>query len=847
MYEQECAAKPLPAMSDSPLSMSVARDNTSALSHLRVLELADGVTGEYCGRLLADFGAEVIKVELPGTGSSTRRRPPLAAAGEPLERSGLFAYLNTNKRSVCLELADAAERETLHALIRSVDAIVDDHPPGHLESIGIDPSSLAESHPGLVVCSITPFGYDAPAELQNARSLNVFHGSGWGFHCPSDADADRPPLKGAGRFLVDYESGLSAALALAAATYCKQISGRGQFIDVSQQASMASLVDYVLGQMVAGNMDASTRRQAFDLGGPATFFRCLDGYVYLWLSEPAHWRGLATLMDEPQWMREFPERWLELHVTPERITRCRTEIAEWMRAQRKSEVAARAQKLGVPLVPVNTLQDILTSRQLAFRGFFAEVEHPTLGKLRHPTVPYQLSVTPARIARPAPRLGDSTDAVIQEAASAAPRAAPGHQAGLPTPAGTSPPRCGSPVQTGARRAGPLAGVRVLELTKVWAGPYVGKLLALLGAEVIRVESRDSIDATRRFGAQDINEAPGFQAINPGKRSVQLNTKTEEGRRLVGELVKRSDIVIENLRPGAADRMGLGYEGLRALRPDIIAVSMSMHGHDGPLAYQSGYAPCFSALAGICELVGYRDGPPRLLNIRYGDSSFGTAAAFAAIVALCHRRASGQGQHIDVSAVESLAALLGDCFLEYALTGQVPTRNGNEHSEMTPHGTYPCLEDEWISLAVATDAEWQGLCAAMGRSDLARDPRFADLRARHAHGAELDQVIAAWTRSQRAGELATRLRRRGIAAYKSLSSLDLVSDETLWNRCFFPSVCDQHHRTTTIVGAPWRFSVTPATIERAAPTLGQDNDYVLGELLGLASSERQRLIEEKIAY
>jgi len=423
---------------------------------------------------------------------------------------------------------------------------------------------------------------------------------------------------------------------------------------------------------------------------------------------------------------------------------------------------------------------------------------------------------------------------MRKIAAAAPRDAPSPQAGSPNPAGT-------------QQAGPLTGLRVLELTKVWAGPYVGKLLALLGAEVIRVESWDSIDATRRFGTRDVNEAPGFQAVNPGKRSVQLSTKSPAGRRLLGELVKRCDVVIENLRPGAADRMGFGYEGLRSLKPDIIAVSMSMHGHDGPLAYQSGYAPCFSALAGICELVGYRDGPPRLLNIRYGDSSFGTAAAFAAVVALCHRRASGEGQHIDVSAVESLTALLGDCFLEYALTGRVPTRNGNEHSEMAPHGTYPCLKNEWISLAVATDAEWHALCAAMERDDLARHASFIDLHARHARGAELDQLIAAWTRGEDAAELAAHLRRRGLAAYKSLSSLDLVSDESLWRRGFFPSVTDQHHRTTTVIGAPWRFSVTPAVIGRAAPTLGQDNDYVLGELLGLTAAERQRLIDEKVVY
>jgi crotonobetainyl-CoA:carnitine CoA-transferase CaiB-like acyl-CoA transferase len=407
-------------------------------------------------------------------------------------------------------------------------------------------------------------------------------------------------------------------------------------IDVSQQASMASLVDYVLGQMVAGTMEVSTRRQAYDLGGPATFFQCRDGYVYLWMSEPGHWNGMWTLMDQPAWMREYPERWLELHLTAERIDRCRSEIARWVRDQNKSEVAARAQKLGVPLVPVNTMEDVFQSSQMQFRRFFTQIEHPALGKLHYPTVPYRLGATPASIDTPAPLLGDHTDQVLRDVSQ---RIAAREIA---------PPRAAPPAD--ARRGGPLQGVRVLEVTKIWAGPYTGKLLAFLGAEVIRVESYDSLDATRAFGNKDINDAPGFQAINPGKYSVQLSMKSDEGRRLVQELAKVSDIFIENLRPGAAKRMGLGYEALRAVKRDIVAVSMSMHGHEGPLSYQTGYAPCFSALAGICHMAGYDGGPPVLLNQRYGDTTYGTAAAYAALVALYHRRRTGEGQFVDVSAV-----------------------------------------------------------------------------------------------------------------------------------------------------------------------------------------------------
>lgn len=810
----------------------------SALRALRILELATGVAGEYCGKLLGDFGADIIKLEAPGTGSQTRASGPFSPGCDPPENSGLFGYLNTNKRSVTLDLTTAAGRETLYKLIQTVDVVLDDHPRGYLESLGVDPSSCGQIGNELIVCSLTPFGYDANPTLLNAYSLTVFHSSGWGYHSPSDPDLAAPPLKGAGRFLVDYESGLSAALALVAAFYWRSCSGQGQFIDVSQQESMASLADYVLGQMVAGTMDVSARRQAFDLGGPATFFGCKDGYVYLWMSEPAHWNGLRTLLGEPQWMLDFPERWLELHLTQERIALCRAHLAEWLKNQQRLDVATRAQKLGVPLVSVNTAKDLFESAQMRFREFLTPVEHPTLGRLHYPTVPYRLSATPARIAQPAPLLGEHTQQVLREVAET-PRRATGRlqQSQQSAPAVAPEPR----------RRGPLQGLRVLEITKVWAGPYTGKLLAFLGAEVIRVESLDSLDATRRYGVKDFNQAPGFQAINPGKLSVQLNMKTAEGRALLNNLVKISDVVIENLRPGAAERLGLGYEALRALKQDIIAVSMSMHGHEGPLSYQTGYAPCFSALAGICHLVGYENGPPRLLNIRYGDSSYGTAAAYAAVVALCHRQRTGEGQFVDVSAVESLAVLLGDSLMEYSLTGRIPSRDGNRHPEMAPHGCYPCRGSEWLSIAIRTEPEWSALCEVMGMPSLAQDAHYTDVISRQDNSHELDELIGSWTRNRDARQLATILQSKGIAACKSADSIDLVSDEHLWRRGFYVPVKDNQGRSTPIVGAPWRMSVTSPAVECAAPRLGEQNDYILGELLGLSAAERQKLVEAKIVY
>ncbi len=377
----------------------------SAMRGIKVLELSESVSGEYCGKLLSDFGAEVIKLEAPGLGSPTRRLGPFAAKGDDNERSGLFAYLNTNKRSVALDVTTAAGSAALQKLLSHVDVVIDDHASGWLKTIGLDPETLDARWPSLVLCSITSFGQSPPEDRVHAEDLTVFQSSGLGYHTPSGSPEDMPPLKGAGRFLTSYEAGLDAALCISASLYEREVSKQGRFIDISKQQVLASRLDYVLGQMVAGDMDVSTNRTQFDLFGPAGIFRCRDGFAYIWMSAPSHWDGLRKLLGNPGWMDSFPERWLERECTPERVKLCRQHIAEWLATQEKEKVAAEAQKLGLILVAVNHAEDLKTSPQYAFRKFFAEVNHPVLGKTLHPTVPYKLSATPAQITSPAPLLG----------------------------------------------------------------------------------------------------------------------------------------------------------------------------------------------------------------------------------------------------------------------------------------------------------------------------------------------------------------------------------------------------------------------------------------------------------
>jgi crotonobetainyl-CoA:carnitine CoA-transferase CaiB-like acyl-CoA transferase len=378
----------------------------SALKGFKVLELAEGVAGEYCGKLLADFGAEVVKVERPGTGSPTRHLGPFASSGEEGERSGLFAYLNTNKHSLSLDVASDAGRDALARLVEKVDVVIDDHAPGWLASAGLDPATIEGKHPKLVLCSITPYGQEPLEDRLHAEDLNVVHASGWGYHTPSAANDDQPPLKGPGRFMASYESGLESAMCIVAALYDREASQQGRVIDISKQAVLASRVDYVLAQMVAGDMDASTKRTAFDLWGPAGIFPCRDGYVYIWMSAPGHWDALRKLLGDPEWMKSFPDRWLEKECTAERVATVRQHLTEWLQTQGKHEAAAAAQKLGLTVAEVNDPKDVTESPQYAHRGFFAQVEHPVLGTVRYPTVPYQLSETPAKIEHPAPRLGE---------------------------------------------------------------------------------------------------------------------------------------------------------------------------------------------------------------------------------------------------------------------------------------------------------------------------------------------------------------------------------------------------------------------------------------------------------
>jgi crotonobetainyl-CoA:carnitine CoA-transferase CaiB-like acyl-CoA transferase len=382
-----------------------------ALEGLTIVEIAGRPAGEYTGKLLADFGAEIIKIEPPG-GAQTRHMGPFKN-GE----SALFAFFNTNKKSVVLDLEDEADRATLDRLLARANALIDDHDEDWGKLHGLTSAEVAAAHPHLVHLIVTPFGQGAPAEWQKIEPINIINASGWAYHSPSETPDEKPPLKGAGRFLADYEAGIDSALALLASLHRQRRTGAndsgGQFIDISQDEVLLNRIDCVLDRMLAGDVEPSMERTAYDMGGPMTAFACKDGHVYLFMTTKAHWNGLCNLMGNPQWAMDLREDWLEFDCTPENVKKFRAGFRPWIAEQEKIPITTTAQKDGVAMVPVNTAADLPLNEQFIARGFFQEADHPAFGTVSYPTVPYKLSKTPVRIVSPAPSLG--ADNIVLEA------------------------------------------------------------------------------------------------------------------------------------------------------------------------------------------------------------------------------------------------------------------------------------------------------------------------------------------------------------------------------------------------------------------------------------------------
>jgi crotonobetainyl-CoA:carnitine CoA-transferase CaiB-like acyl-CoA transferase len=372
---------------------------------------------------------------------------------------------------------------------------------------------------------------------------------------------------------------------------------------------------------------------------------------------------------------------------------------------------------------------------------------------------------------------------------------------------------------------------------VWAGPFCTLQLAHLGAEVIRVESAKRTCVTRLLppfadGRPGPNRSGYFNQYNQGKLSLGLDLKQPEAIAVAKDLIARCDVVCENFAAGVMDRMGLGYDVLRQIKPDLIMIALSGYGSTGPEREFVSYGPAQVPLSGMSSLTGYSGWPPMHVGISYGDPTGGLHGAVAVLAALLHRANTGEGQYIDLSQQETCIAVLGEGVLEQSVSGAQPPRNGNRDPQMAPHGVFRCAgEQRWVAIAVRDDDEWRRLAAAMGRPDLAADPRFATLAARKAHEDELEELVGAWTLLRGPEEAADLLQRAHIPASVSMNSRDLAEDPHLAKSGFFVHLPHAEIGTKLHLGIPWRMSATPCAVRHAAPCLGEHTDDVLTRVVG----------------
>ena len=394
---------------------------------------------------------------------------------------------------------------------------------------------------------------------------------------------------------------------------------------------------------------------------------------------------------------------------------------------------------------------------------------------------------------------------------------------------------------------PFEGLRVADFGWVITAPLATMWLATLGAEVIKVESNARLDITRRPHPMYGKPAPSFEQVNANKMSATLNLKEPRAIELALELAKVSDLVLQSFRPGVFDRLGFGYEALRKAKPDIILVSLSSNGQSGPEYNYAGYAPLFAAIGGLGNLTGYPDGPP--VELRHGmDHTGGMLLAFTAVAALCAKRRTELGQHVDVSVRDLGSSFIGQSLLEYAMNGSETQRQGNRDESAAPQGVYRCAgQDEWVSISVGSQDEWKGFVDAMGKPDWAVVDKFGDAFRRWKHHDELDGLISEWTAKHSPTGITEKLQSRSVPAFPSLSPSQLRADPHLEAREAFPAITHPEKGELRAVVPPWRFSETPSRIDRWTPDLGEHNMDVFHGILGLPKSEVENLQGSQVIW
>jgi crotonobetainyl-CoA:carnitine CoA-transferase CaiB-like acyl-CoA transferase len=813
--------------------MSDDHERPGALADMRVLDLTDRL-GQYTSRLFAQLGADVIRVEPPGGGCARLAHP--RAEGEGIERSEAsleFWFHNRGKRSVVADLDAREGRELVRRLALGVDVLSDSFRPGELAERGLDYASLAASNPRLIYTSITGFGQDGPFRDYVWSDLVLMGLGGQMWLC---GYPDAPPARIYGD--QSYMQGaLHAAYATLIALYDRDRTGLGQHIDVSTHECVATAMETAM-QFWDVRKELRVRTGAERRSPGAGPYPCADGMVQWMAAATANgWKSLVQwLQDEGVPGDYWKPEWEEASYRVEHLDEFDERFIPWLMTKTMDELAEEAARRHLTIGPMRSVDEIVRDPHLKARGFWSEIRDPH-GRQAYqaPGVPFRMSATPLDPGARAPRLGEHTEVVRAELADAS--RAPGGRIVEREP---------------GRRRHVLEGLRVVDFSWFGAGPMGTKVLADHGAEVIRIESEYRLDGLRRAGPMPLDRSgPNLSGYynnhNSSKLSFRLNSNTAGGQELLRRLIATANVVIDNLNTGVMEKWGLDYERLHELKRDIIQVRMPMMGLSGPRAAEVGFGSTLTAFAGLNMLTGFENQLPVGIGTNYPDYSCNPYHAMSAILAaLHHRDRTGEGQLIELAQYESTLQLLGPAFLEYEVTGRVPQRQGNADPLAAPHAAFRAggpptsagEDDRWIAIACFTDEHWRALVGEMGGPEWAAERRFKTAQGRIELRDDLEGHVAAWVRRcDDAYELMDRLQARGVPAGVVQDAGDtLERDRQLEARRHFQRLVHPEAGDTAYDAPPVRLARTRGELRSPAPCLGQHNDYVLREVLGLTDDE-----------
>jgi crotonobetainyl-CoA:carnitine CoA-transferase CaiB-like acyl-CoA transferase len=795
--------------------------SSGALTGLRVLDFT-GRMGGYCGLLLANLGADVILIEPPG-GDSMRGEGPFKEDVSHPERSLSFAAYHTNKRSIVLNIENDVDRRTLRNLAHEADVLIEDKAPDFLQRHGLGYADLQTVNAALVLTSITGFGQSGPYRDFKAPSIVAFAMGGLMNLC---GHPGRAPLMGPCD--VAYHLGsVHAAFGTLVALFNRRRTGLGEHVEVSLQDVLVAdpFLRSITRHSVTGEIPERTGHSQSTT--VAESYQCRDGYARIFVNQPDHWRRFVEWLGRPPELLDpkfenvqdrFPLRQLI-----DRLVEARTLNYE------TKQFFDEFQGLRLAAAPINPPSAFLADEQTQHRNYVATVDHPHLGRHQFPGDPYKFSETPCRIARGAPLLGEHQVEIGRDLAQPSPWLA----------------ECAGTDVSRATGKNILDGIRVISFPTGIVGPALGGLLAEHGAEVISIEAGRVVRSPQR--GQKFQIASDLEN-NRDRKRIALDMKHPEGVALAKRLIARSDVVVENFSARVMASWGLDYPRMKEFAPQIIMASLQAFGQTGPRRDYVSFGPILMSYSGMAYL--WRDPeierPGAACQTAFPDYVAPSYGALAILAALHYRARTGNGQYVDISQAETAASMIGPAYLEYLVNGREPQPQGNFSATAAPHGCYRCKgDDRWCVIAVQSQQEWVRFCEIAGHREWLSDHRFSEPSARLMYRQELDYWVGKWTAKYTPHQVMIMLQRAGIAAGVVQTAEDLYRDPHLRERGFAREVFHTQVGWVTRTGPTVRFDNQARAPRGFTHFAGEDNELVLGEILGMSGEEISDLTERQV--